>query len=362
MTIIVNSAIAMEDTPFCTQKELSISEVINTIESTKKLIATLPFICMGRQQIENRHEQELTRLIGKKAYLEKQLFQNDQLTKTIDEKWIHIQDSILGVWANNKNAHYFSFDTPLSNSISQGITVIDISKNNLEALPLCKILLFVPNVEKINASENKINTIEYQSDQKSYNIIQGKSLTELDLSYNKICSFDFDTQFEITPHVNKINLSHNPIKNYIWQDASAWKLYENSREKFSRFERFPYIDLQYTNLNQDQINNIKIIYRQKNIQCNINKGIALGASTSVLPGISTIVGGLVYMPSIIPALGLQNMQVTYPFILLGFLAVEVGTGAGIGYLLGSCFKKYDKNLIKMIEQKVLYDALLEDVV
>jgi hypothetical protein len=303
----------MEDIPLLPmQQDLSLVSVINNIEETKKSIAQLPCITFNRKRKQHVLEKELSRLQGLKLDFEKQSsLSNNQQNNTIDKQWICIKNNAVGIWADNKiTGNLHSFTSAVSTQIADGITVIDVSNNKLEYLPLNHIIRYARNVTKVNASHNNIAAISYRSDESPYKIIGHYELKKLNMSYNQLTSFDFDTQFYATPYIEDIDLSHNPLEHCIWQDSSEWT---DELKRLFINEHYPRIDIRHTKISKELVDTLKKQYMQKNIQSYATKACHIGTWTSIVPIIGSAVGMSLNIDTVI-AMGIH--PAAYPGILM----------------------------------------------
>jgi hypothetical protein len=326
------------------QQELSFGSVINNIEETKKSIIDWKF-----RNTPHILKEQLTSLTNVKTSLEKKIVDNDQ-SKEIGDELIVIKDSVFGIWAANKiEKNYFSLKNSLSDFITKGITTIDISHNTIEYLPLNTILSYASNVTKIDASYNKISAISYRHDQEPYTPVCHGKLRELNISNNNLLSFDFDTQFDATPYIEDIDLSHNPLATCIWKNTDAWI----TNKKYA-IKNFPVINVCNTKLSKETINNLKQHCLEKNIQAYAVHGGGVGSLIGVFPGFATLLG-MALNPQIGSAMGLEGINfIVYPIGLVVLMAAQVGAGTGLGYWIGQCVINKE-DIIESINKTIISD-------
>jgi len=122
------------------------------------------------------------------------------------------------------------------------ITTLDVSQNQLEDLPLWRIMKTCPNIVDLDASHNAISYVE-----KSGSGI----LKKLKLSNNNLEDIDLGNILHAFSGIKTVDLSSNPLKTVTW----------SSKVVFGEdHEKYPEIDLRKTLLSDDAKNIIKKVY------------------------------------------------------------------------------------------------------
>jgi Leucine Rich Repeat (LRR) protein len=90
-----------------------------------------------------------------------------------------------------------------------GISVVDISGNRLQVLPLGDLLRWCDNLKTLKVANNQIEFITYRSSSAPYFLVNHRKIKELDLSHNRFKEIECDNICTSCPKLKILNLSYN---------------------------------------------------------------------------------------------------------------------------------------------------------
>jgi hypothetical protein len=287
----------------CQTKTAMYQDLINVVtemEYTKKHLYTLLVPSYKKNQKHTTpvctQQMILKKQQEKKQRLENSLYTIDNL---MHEKGIDLSDTLLFIC--HKQLESIKGFTHIPFSISNTLTHIDLSHNALTYIPW--YIFRCPSLTTLNLSHNAIALVTYYSEkeQEDYVIHRNTTLTNLDISYNHMHSFDFTKQWIATPSLAYLNLSHNPLVSYKW-DQTPWKLWQ--KRGFNYAPQRPIIDIRNTSLAIDAIEKLLHCYAQKNTQTNKHMAFESMILYGVMPAFLACIGTYITGHESIQAIGL----------------------------------------------------------
>ena len=162
--------------------------------------------------------------------------QDNRLSKLPIELFNMPNVNLINVSKNNLTSLPESSD-PGSGWGCYELEALNLSNNALVCLPTCLWLL--PSLKKLSVKENKLQSIVTIADPSKGDLLLCPSLTNIDLSYNKIVGLN--EFFFSLPNIEKINLSHNCLlclPNTLWKCESLQEL----DVSYNELQHLPYCE------------------------------------------------------------------------------------------------------------------------
>jgi hypothetical protein len=152
--------------------------------------------CPHNKELQN----ELHEVEKNKSEYTKTLMRSDTLPFSPTEKLVKLSDRNLQVIPEFSSLNVAQLDV---------ISVIDISRNRLQVLPLGDLLRWCDNLKTLKAAHNQIEFITYRSSSAPYFLVNHRKIKELDLSHNRFKEVECDNICTSCPKLKTLNLSHN---------------------------------------------------------------------------------------------------------------------------------------------------------
>lgn len=152
--------------------------------------------CPSNKELQN----ELREVEESKREHAKRLTTSDTLPFSPSEQLVKL---------SNRNLQMIPEFSSFNVAQLDGISIIDISGNRLQVLPLGDLLRWCDNLKRLKAADNQMECITYRSGSAPYFLVSHTKIEELDLSYNRFKEIECDNICTSCPKLKTLNLAYN---------------------------------------------------------------------------------------------------------------------------------------------------------